>query len=231
MIGETIFKPKSIIKLIRQHGERLNFQKNEYIFLPDDEENMIYLVDTGEVFISKMQEEGKELILKLLSKDSIFGATRMYMKTTEYGTYAKAKTNTVIHGLNWQQFKSHLDNRIDLKNELIQFQEIETERYAAKIRDMLMHGKHGALAGILIRLSNSYGAKIDGDVLIKTKLTNQELANMSGTTREGINRALNELKESGIISIDNKHIIIHDMISLRKVIHCERCSIEFCQAF
>jgi len=231
MIGEKLFKPLSIIKLIRQHGERLNFEKSEYIFLPDDDENMIYLIDSGEVFISKMQEEGKELILKLLSKDSIFGATRMYMKTTEYGTYSKAKTDTVIYGLSWQQFKIHLDNTIDLKNELIQFQEIETERYAAKIRDMLMHGKHGALAGILIRLSNSYGERVDKDVFIKTKLTNQELANMSGTTREGINRALNELKEEGIISIDNKHIIIHDMISLRKIIHCERCSIEFCQTF
>lgn len=231
MVGKTIFKPVSIIELIRQHGERLSFQKNEYIHLPNDEENMIFVIDNGEVFISKMHDEGKELILKLLSKDSIFGATRLYMKTSEYGTYARAKTDTKISALSWQQFKMHLDNDVELIEEMIQFLEIESERYVTKMRDMLMHGKHGALAGTLIRLSNSYGEVVKDGVLITTKLTNQELANMCGTTREGINRALNELKDESLIDIRDKFIVIRDLSSLRRIIQCERCSIEFCQVF
>lgn len=231
MVNKAIFKPISVINLIREHGERLNFSKNEHIFLPDDKENTIFLVDSGEVFISKMQEEGKELILKLLSRDSIFGATRIFVKSNEYGTYARAKSDAVIKSLNWNLFKTYLDTRPQVKEEMIHFVEIESERYATKMRDMLMHGKNGALAGMLIRLCNSYGEDTDGGTLIKTKLTNQELANMCGTTREGINRALNILKEESIITIENKYIIIHDLSSLRKIIHCERCSIEFCQIF
>lgn len=230
MIGETIFKPINVINLIRQNGERLSFSKNEYIYLPDDKENTIFVVDSGEVFISKMQEEGKELILKLLSKDSLFGATRLYVKNNEYGTYAKAKSDTIIKSLTWAQFKVHLEEP-KIKNEMIEFIEIESERYATKMRDMLMHGKNGALAGTLIRLSNSYGEETADGIFIKTKLTNQELANMCGTTREGINRALNILKEESLISIENKFIIIHDLSSLRRIIRCERCSIEFCQVF
>lgn len=231
MISDTIFKPLGIIALIRQHGERLSFQKNEYIFLPDDKENTIYVIDSGEVFISKMQDEGKELILKLLSRESIFGATRMKKREKEYGTYARAKTDTVVRALNWDQFKLHIENHSGLKDELIEFIEIESERYATKMRDMLMHGKHGALAGTLIRLSNSYGERVENGIMIKTKLTNQELANMCGTTREGINRALNELKEESMITIENKFIIIHDMMPLRQMIRCERCNVEFCQVF
>ena len=65
-----------------------------------------------------------------------------------------------------------------------------------RFRDLLLHGKKGALLSTLIRLTNTYGVKQkDGSILIDCALTNQELANFCATSREVVNRILNDLKK------------------------------------
>ena len=53
-----------------------------------------------------------------------------------------------------------------------------------RFRDLLLHGKKGALYSTLIRLTNTYGIKqTDGSVVIDYALTNQELANFCATSQ------------------------------------------------
>jgi CRP-like cAMP-binding protein len=92
-----------------------------------------------------------------------------------------------------------------------------------------MHGKKGALYSTLIRISNSYGVKVDQGILLNIHLTNQELAKFCASTRESVNRMLSELKKKRIIdySADEK-IIILDLAYLREEIGCENCPIDIC---
>ena len=74
---------------------------------------------------------------------------------------------------------------------------IDQQKTQTKFRDLMLHGKKGALYSTLIRLSNSYGVKKENGVLIDLVLTNQDLANFCGMTREVVNRMLAELKKRG----------------------------------
>ena len=67
-------------------------------------------------------------------------------------------------------------------------------RMQTKFRDLVLHGKKGALYSTLIRMTNSYGVLKENGILIDLPLTNQELANFCATSRESVNRMLNELK-------------------------------------
>lgn len=70
-------------------------------------------------------------------------------------------------------------------------------RMQTKFRDLVLHGKKGALYSTLIRMTNSYGVLKENGILIDLPLTNQELANFCATSRESVNRMLNELKSKG----------------------------------
>lgn len=80
----------------------------------------------------------------------------------------------------------------------------------------------------MIRLSNSYGKAVDGGILISVPLTNQELANYSGTARESLNRMLSELRKAGIIEYRGHLIFIKDLEYLKEAIQCENCGREVC---
>lgn len=92
-----------------------------------------------------------------------------------------------------------------------------------------MHGKKGALYSTLIRITNSYGKNTKQGILIELPLTNQELANFCGTSREVVNRLLSDLRKAGIISIDKGSITIHDLDYIKNEIDCEDCSTEICK--
>jgi CRP-like cAMP-binding protein len=77
-------------------------------------------------------------------------------------------------------------------------------------------------------MTNSYGVHKDNGILIDLPLTNQELANFCGTSRESTNRILNELKREEIISIKKGKILVHDLDFLRQEIGCENCPAVYC---
>jgi CRP/FNR family transcriptional regulator len=77
-------------------------------------------------------------------------------------------------------------------------------------------------------MTNSYGIEKKDGILIDLPLTNQDLANFCGTSRESTNRILNDLKKDEIISIKKGKITIHDLQFLKDDIGCENCSAVYC---
>lgn len=98
-----------------------------------------------------------------------------------------------------------------------------------KFRDLILNGKKGALYSTLIRMANSYGVETENGILINIDMTNQELANFCGATRESINRMLSNLRKKGVISFQNKKITIHDLQYLKDEINCENCPVSYCR--
>lgn len=97
-----------------------------------------------------------------------------------------------------------------------------------KFRDLVLNGKKGALYSTLIRMTNSYGIKVKDGILIDLPLTNQELGNFCGTSRESTNRILGELKKDSIITILNGKITVKDLEYLKNEIGCENCPAVYC---
>jgi CRP/FNR family transcriptional regulator len=97
-----------------------------------------------------------------------------------------------------------------------------------KFRDLVLNGKKGALYSTLIRMTNSYGFKVDEGILIDLPLTNQELGNFCGTSRESTNRILSELKRDDIITSLNGKIVVKNLQYLKNEIGCENCPAVYC---
>ena len=63
-------------------------------------------------------------------------------------------------------------------------------------------------------LANSYGVKRDDGIYIDIALSNQELAEFTATSREGLNRMLSELRKLGYVAYDKHHLVICDFDAL-----------------
>lgn len=230
-MDKSVFKPVSIVRLIKEKGKRFTFNKGEYIFHPGDAAEYVYCVDEGEIFISRMQEDGKEMITNHLAGEAIFGALGIFSPAREHATYAKVKCASVIYKYDKKQFDQFIMANDDMKMEWMHWLDIERDRNASKMRDLFLYGKRGAMDSILIRLCNSFGVPVKDGILIDTQLTNQELAGLCGTSREVVNRMLAELKNEGIVKVERKYITVLDIQALRRNIHCERCTLDVCQVF
>lgn len=231
MTNKTMFYPDQLISQIEKKGNSVTFKKGEFIYHPGDPTAYIYIVQKGLVFISRMQAEGAELATNLLKEKGIFGAVTLFCGPKVHTASAKAKTDVTVYRLPQKEFEVLVLSNEDLKTEWMRWMEIDRQRAMTKIRDSVMYGKLGALCSNLIRLSNSFGETVPEGTRITTKITNQELGLICGTSREVINRLLGDLKRQGTISVEQKIITIHDMDKLRHLINCENCHIDVCQIF
>lgn len=81
----------------------------------------------------------------------------------------------------------------------------------------------------MIRLTNTYGVETEEGIRLNIDLTNNELANFGGTTREGVNRIISELKQKNVIETNGKKITIKNIDYLKDEINCENCPINICR--
>lgn len=209
------------------YGEEIEAKTGTVLFREGDKLKHIYLIRSGKVRLSKLTAEGKEFSVHLKQKDELVGETGLF------NDMAITVTGEVIEDAILIQFDRHIIEKLFQENNEISITFMKwfakyTQSTQAKFRDLILTGKTGALYSTLIRFSNSYGVKTEDGILINVQLTNQEIASYIGTTRENVNRTLNDLRKSNIISMVDGKIMIHDLQFLKDYLRCGDCPVEIC---
>lgn len=219
-----------INRLFEEHGLPIKIEKGNHIFHEGESAGELYFVKNGSIQISKETENGKELTFRVCGKKSIIGECALFSPSTPHSTTAKAITNCDLLILSKQSLEMILTEQPSLMIEYLKWLQNENLKNQSLIRDLVIHGKKGALFSTLIRLTNTYGKKVDdAHILIDLQLTNTEIANLCSTSREMINRMLNDLKKQNVISFEKGYITVLDLEYLKQEIACENCPTTICR--
>lgn len=222
--------PGKIHQLFEDHGIVVKVEKGSYIFREGERAENLFIVVSGVVQICKETESGKELTIRICGKDSIIGESILYYKLNCHSTTAKTLENCTLIGLNIDSLEMLLNENPSTLVEYLKWVQVENLKHQTRIRDLILNGKKGALFSTLIRLANTYGEyKSEKEIFINLSLTNTDIANLCGTSREMINRMLNDLKKNHIISFDKGFITILDIQFLKNEIDCENCPLAICR--
>ena len=222
--------PVKIQQLFEQHGITVKAAKDSYIFREGEQADMVFFVMTGVVQICKDAESGKEMTMRICGPQTLIGESTLYCRHQLHSTTAKTIEASVLIGLHTDTLEMLLNEHPSAMIDYLQWIQIENLKNQTRIRDLLLNGKKGALYSTLIRLSNTYGKKReDGSIFIQLALTNTDVANLCATSRELINRMLNDLKKLGVIEFDKGYITILDLAYLKREIACENCPLSICQ--
>jgi len=208
-----------------------NVKTGNYLFWEGDESDRLYFIKSGKAKLKKSTEEGKDLILSIMNKGDLLGefggTSRMY-----HGYSAEVVEDVELGIIQLKDLEILLYQFGDFAVEFLHWVGLMNRIIQSKFRDLLLYGKSGALASTLIRLSNTYGVPCADQTKINIKLTNTEIADFIGMTRETVNRLLNAWKEEGILSIKNGYIYIERMNDLKKICKCPSypsCPKEICR--
>lgn len=214
-------------QLLLQEGTKIQEEAGTVLFTEGESPTYIYLLISGKVRISKMTSDGKEFSISLCQQDELVGEIALFNEL------ALSITATVEEQAKLVRFEGKVLEELFKKNgelavAFMKWNAIHTQSTQSKFRDLILCGKKGGLYSTLIRFSNSYGVEHDQGILIDVQLTNEEIATYIGTTREGVNRMMNELKKEKIIVYENHKIIIQNMKFLKDFLQCGDCPVEIC---
>ncbi len=204
-------------------------KKGTFLFQEGSPADELFIIKSGILQIGKIIPDGRELTLRMCSKGDFIGELNLFSPSQKYFVSARVVESGEVAVIMKDVLEEKLSQNLPLAFELIKWMSQQYRKMQTKFRDLVLHGKKGALYSTLIRFSNSYGIKTNNGILIELPLTNQELANFCGTSREVVNRLLSDLRKSGTISIDKGSITIHDLEYLKREIDCEDCPAEICK--
>jgi CRP/FNR family transcriptional regulator len=197
-------------------------EKGSFLFWEGEPTGKLYYIKSGKVKLRKTTEEGREFILSILQAGDLICEAddgRPAVHTFSAEVFEDAELGVIL----WEDLEMLLYRHGDYAVRFMHWMALMQRVTNSKFRDLLLFGKPGALASTLIRLANSFGTIGPDGIRINLKLTNAELADFIGTTRESVNRMLHGLREEGTIDIRKGRIVILNLAALRAICQCHAC--------
>ncbi|NLO88989.1 MAG: Crp/Fnr family transcriptional regulator [Clostridia bacterium] len=191
------------------------YRKNMIIFIEGEYGNELYFIKKGSVKISKLLEDGSEKILHFLKEGDIF-AEVLLLGGGEYPATAEAIEDAEIGIIENELLEELLRKNGEITLKILKVMAERLRRAQYHIRDLALRDAYGRLTSVLLDLGEEYGEKTQRGVKISLKLSQQQLANLVGTSRETVARILGVWRKEGIIKVNNQFIEILDINRLKK---------------
>lgn len=227
----TAIKPThslEIKELLKFADRKFKSEKGTYLFQEGMAAEELYIILSGKVQISKITADGRELSLRICGANDICGELTIFTNDPKYLLSARVIEEGSVIAIRKDVIETEIFQDSKLAFEFMKWMSDHFRKTQTKFRDLVLNGKRGALFSTLIRMTNSYGIHKENEILIDLPLTNQELANFCGTSRESTNRILSDLKKDHIITIKKGKISILDLQYLKDEIGCENCPAVYC---
>ena len=181
---------------------------------PNDVDERLYIVKRGRVRLYRLTPEGKQLTLDILDKGRIVG--RMSWLGQELNeVYAEAIEDAVICSFTPEELRRLIDRFPSIGFNMIRYL---SERLAVAERErevMAFRSVEQRLAASLLELTERFGRPAEGGLAIDARLTQQELADMIGTSRETLAMTVSSLRERGVLEMHDQRVVIRDLERLR----------------
>lgn len=197
-----------ILKIFSPHQ---SIKKNTIIYQPDDSSDFVYLIKKGSVQLTRLADNGQQITLSILTEGMIFGEGAVLHEET-YSHFAETLETSAICYIRKDGFQELLSkysevNKMILGNLYRRWKEAQIQ-----IESLAFHEVHERLAHILFGFSRDFGVPYNLDriqgTLINFKISQDKLGNFCGTSRESINRNLKDMKDSGLLEIVGRRIIL-----------------------
>ena len=198
------------LQTLESHAILKRYRKNTIIIEKGDESSALYVLVSGKVRVYVADEEGKEVLLNVCDEPgSHFGELALLRDTKRTASVMTLEDSKFLV-ISKQDFlkclADHPQIALDIIGQLVDQVSSLTERVSA----LALNDVYGRLAATLKEL-----AKEEGGQLITQPVTQQELAQMIGASREMISRIFKELKAGDYIRIDDKRIVLNKKLPAR----------------
>ena len=191
------------------------YSKGEVIFHQGDVGTALFMIRKGEVAIRLSSSEGREVILALLGRGDAFGELAL-LDGEPRSTDAVAREETQLLSLHQEDFRRFLSERPQVAMGLLAVLSRMVRRVTQLVHDSAFLDARARLARVLLDLARTQGQpNPEGKVLIP-KLTQAELANLCGVTRESANKWLRFYNREGLLSYESGQITLLDPERLRR---------------
>jgi CRP/FNR family cyclic AMP-dependent transcriptional regulator len=191
------------LDVVRAVATEKTYAKNAVVLTEGEMGDSLYMIQSGKVKVFIGDEDGREITLKMLGAGDFFGEMSMIDKQPRSASVTTVESSTFLV-LTHAAFEKCVEQSPRIANMVMLILAQRVREADRKIGTLALMDVYGRVASTLLELS----VYSNGKLMVGEKLSQQDLANMVGASREMVNRILKDLSDRGFISIESKSITI-----------------------
>lgn len=200
---------------LRASMENIRLSKGAVLFSEGDEGDHLYVIVEGKLKLGTSSGDGRENLLSVLGPGEMFGELSLFDPGPRTST-ATAVTDVRLLSLGHDMVVPWITRHPQVALELLERLAQRLRRNYEVVGDLVFSDVPGRVAKALIDLGERFGKETNEGLYVNHDLTQEELAQLVGASRETVNKALADFAGRNWIRLDGRAVLVLDLERLSK---------------
>lgn len=210
----NIFCPQRIVVLDHQIEHR-TYQKGDLIYFVDEPSAYVYVVKEGRVKLGSYAEDGKEIVKTILTSGEVFGELALTGEARRRDFAMALDADTVVCPMTIEDMQARMADNQELNLTIFKMVGQRMRKLERRIELLISKDARTRVVEFLRDLAEEKGRAVGYETMIPNHLKHQDIASLTGTSRQTVTTILNDLKEKNVINFDRRKILIRNLEELR----------------
>ena len=190
-------------------------RRGEVLFHEGDSGDRLYVVTDGKVKLGRRSADGRENLIAILGPGQMLGELSLFDPGPRSATVT-AVTDATFLSLSHEDLLRWLDGRPAVARGLLAQLAGRLRKANDVVADLVFSDVPGRVAKALLDLADRFGRTADDGVHVHHDLTQEELAQLVGASRETVNKALADFASRGWLRLEPRSVVIMEVDRLRR---------------
>jgi CRP/FNR family transcriptional regulator, cyclic AMP receptor protein len=189
--------------------------RGDVLFHEGDSGDRLYVVTDGKIKLGRTSADGRENLLAILGPGQMFGELSLFDPGPRSAT-ATAVTPCTLVSLGHDELLRWLEDQPSVARALLNQLAARLRKTSDVVADLVFSDVPGRVAKALLDLSRRFGRTADDGIHVHHDLTQEELAQLVGASRETVNKALADFAMRGWLRLEPRSVVLIEVERLRR---------------
>ena len=201
-------EPSAVAALTKQL-QPVDFPRGHTVFAEGEPGDRLYIIISGKVKIGRRSPDGRENLLTIMGPSDMFGELSIFDPGPRTSS---ATTITEVRAVSMDRdaLRAWIADRPEIAEQLLRVLARRLRRTNNNLADLIFTDVPGRVAKQLLQLAQRFGTQEGGAMRVTHDLTQEEIAQLVGASRETVNKALADFAHRGWIRLEGKSVLISD---------------------
>ncbi len=201
-------------ELLSSSSRIVDIPKFNYLYLEGDSTKKVYFLLEGMIKVSTRSDQGREAIKAILHNHEIFGEQDLTGQSTRNEFAIAMVDGAKVLEVDTECLKNLMQRNHLLCQKVVKFLGDKLRTVEQRLEAQIFLNAKDRIIDFIRVSACERGRKVGYDHLLKRSLTQQEIANYTGTSRQTVTEVFNELKKSNLIYFNRNKILIRESFNL-----------------
>jgi CRP/FNR family transcriptional regulator, cyclic AMP receptor protein len=192
-----------------------DYTRGETVFVEGEEGDTLFIVLSGKIKVGRRATDGRENMLAVMGPSDLFGELSLFDPGPRTAT-ATVLTDARLASLSHTALRPWITDRPEIAEQLLRVLARRLRRTNDALADLIFTDVPGRVAKALLELADRFGSPEGEGVRVHHDLTQEELAQLVGASRETVNKALADFAARGWMRVDSRAVTILDRERLER---------------